>query len=226
MNYLQNLKLIANKHAWILIFALFAGASAAAIFLTNREASPEQRPSPIDLATENTEQNSSPLPQLSSEQDQPSESPSGNRDESHAVDSDNSDMATLGNSRTNDDSIPLPYVITDEEIVVLPSTGEVTDLAAESEKRFAQEDVDSAWALETENNIFDLFTNDETLSNFVLTNAECKSTECKITLNVSSEDQYYKAAIALTQALYEKENRVDITFNNNEQGDPTLYLKR
>lgn len=226
MDQSQGLKETASSNAKRGKFAVFLGTFVAVAFLAYRNLQPAPSPSPVNPPPVNAVPTSAANPPAIATQSSASKRSSSDRPTTQSSPEEDPQRPLVDTPIRREDPFPLTSVIKEGETVVLPGDGKVVDLKEESAIRFATEDVDSTWALETENKIFELFANDEELAHFVLTNAECKTTECKITLNVNSEEQYYRAATALTQALFEQENRVSITFADDEHHNKTLYLNR
>lgn len=75
------------------------------------------------------------------------------------------------------------------------------NLQSTMQKRFDKEAIDRDWASGEQSRIFNEFSTNPKLAEFALTNAECRSNSCQLTLAINDIEQANQMSLALAQAL-------------------------
>ncbi len=75
------------------------------------------------------------------------------------------------------------------------------NLQSTMQKRFDEEAIDRDWASGEQSRIFNEFSTNPKLAEFALTNAECRSNSCQLTLAINDIEQANQMSLALAQAL-------------------------
>lgn len=107
-----------------------------------------------------------------------------------------------------------------------PSNGDLL-VQDDAISRFNLEKKDSYWASDAENEYIDLFSSQESLSEYTLINTECKSTSCKLSFAVTDSEQLNRLTSDLVHTLVKEQNQIDITFGRQGEGEEdiaVLYL--
>jgi hypothetical protein len=97
------------------------------------------------------------------------------------------------------------------------------DLNNELSLRFEQETRDQVWAEQQENHYQQLFSNQEELRDFALRTAECRSTQCEVTVSVSNSEQSQQLLETMTHAL---QGSVVLIATDEKSGTSKLYIGR
>ncbi|PUA28149.1 MAG: hypothetical protein B0W54_16840 [Cellvibrio sp. 79] len=100
------------------------------------------------------------------------------------------------------------------------------DLGVEMEGRFENEEKNIVWADEEESQIQTLFGQEQSLSGIALKSANCKSTQCQLTVGVADQEQANQIAMAITQTLSGKNFSQVIIDSRIKQGETILYVTR
>jgi hypothetical protein len=97
------------------------------------------------------------------------------------------------------------------------------DVNSELSQRFAQESRDPVWAEQQENHYQQLFSNQEELRDFALRNAECRSTQCEVTVSVSNSEQSQQLLQTMSRAL---QGSVVLVATDEKSSTSKLYIGR
>jgi hypothetical protein len=97
------------------------------------------------------------------------------------------------------------------------------DVNSELSQRFAQESRDSVWAEQQENHYQQLFSNQEELRDFALRNAECRSTQCEVTVSISNSEQSQQLLQTMSRAL---QGSVVLVATDEKSSTSKLYIGR
>ena len=97
------------------------------------------------------------------------------------------------------------------------------DVNSELSQRFAQESRDPVWAEQQENHYQQLFSNQEALRDFALRNAECRSTQCEVTVSVTNSEQSRQLLQTMSRAL---EGSVILVATDEKSSTSKLYIGR
>lgn len=95
------------------------------------------------------------------------------------------------------------------------------ELNGELSHRFAQENREPVWAEQQEIHFRQLFTNKEELRGFAFRDAECRSTQCEITVSVSNSEQSQQLLRTMSTAL---QDSVVLLAIDEQQGISRLYI--
>ena len=109
------------------------------------------------------------------------------------------------------------------------NSGKPTDFVADALNLFENEEIDYAWATETEQNIAHIFADKPEFSDVTLVNSVCKSTHCKITVQPNQQHALMigmNFARILDDQAWSKNSSAMFTHTTNENGEMTLVYKR
>lgn len=94
------------------------------------------------------------------------------------------------------------------------------------ERFFQQEAVDSAWAFEEENRYWQLFSDDSELSKYVLVNSECRSTSCRLTVNMEEASDIGNVLGSMVQSLSDTSSYDVAIGQETDSSEVTLFIQR
>lgn len=97
------------------------------------------------------------------------------------------------------------------------------NLDKELSNRFQQESRDPVWAEQQENYYQQLFSSQEELRDFALRNAQCRSTQCEVTISVSNSEQSQQLLQTMTRTL---QGSVILLSSDDGSGTSKLYIGR
>ncbi|TMO82537.1 hypothetical protein [Pseudoalteromonas spongiae] len=115
------------------------------------------------------------------------------------------------------------------KVATQQSSEEPIDFVADALNLFENEEIDYAWATETEQNIAQLFADRQEFSDVTLVNSSCKSTHCKITVQPNQQHTLMigmNFARLLDEQTWSKNSSAMFTYVTNESGEMTLIYKR
>jgi hypothetical protein len=93
------------------------------------------------------------------------------------------------------------------------------------EEKFTNELHDSLWAVEQEFFYIDFFSSEEELAGFVLSEAKCKSTTCKLSFLVTDQNQSDEITNQLIKKLLNQSPSIDIAIvPSNQSNQLALYV--
>lgn len=103
------------------------------------------------------------------------------------------------------------------------------NLESELTNKFEQESVDFEWAASQEQELYNLFSSNTELAGFALKSAQCKTTECRISVGIESIDQANQLVEMVGQLLHAKNKERLLSLYaapNHQMGYTTIFLKR
>lgn len=105
---------------------------------------------------------------------------------------------------------------TPDEQLALPPTPEQYDT----------EEIDAYWAFDKENYYINLFSETESLAGFVLSAAECKSRQCKLSFLLANEEQKDDITNKLMEKLMSQSQDLRVSFDLSSPRDKAvLYIE-
>lgn len=108
-------------------------------------------------------------------------------------------------------------------------SGKPIDFVADALNQFEHEEIDYAWAAETEQNIVQFFADKPEFSDITVVNSICKSTHCKITVQPNRQPALMVGmnfSRLLGDQDWSKNSATMFTHNTDENGEMTLVFKR
>ena len=115
------------------------------------------------------------------------------------------------------------------KVATQQNSEEPIDFVADALNLFENEEIDYAWATETEQNIAHIFADKPEFSDVTLVNSVCKSTHCKITVQPNQQHALMigmNFARMLDDQAWSKNSSAMFTHTTNENGEMTLVYKR
>lgn len=100
-------------------------------------------------------------------------------------------------------------------------SSEQFNVNAELSRRFEQESIDPIWAEKQENYYRQLFSSKDSLHDFALRDAQCRSTQCEVTFSISSPEQSFQLLQTISNELQGTEILVA---TDKTQGTSKLYI--
>jgi hypothetical protein len=98
---------------------------------------------------------------------------------------------------------------------------------SEFKKIFISDTKDGDLSYSAENHYINMLSQEESLAGYVLAEADCKTSICKISFSVANEEQKDKLANDLIEILLAKNQRFGVSFNYDERpGYADFYLER
>lgn len=116
------------------------------------------------------------------------------------------------------------------EFAKLTEPGKAEALVASSRKEFEQEAIDTRWANQYQNQLSNFFRTDDQLNDVVPQSIECRSSRCRISIAVGSQQQFNQVASKLINTITSGKHS-DITAKalvspDMEEGVLQLYVAR
>lgn len=91
-------------------------------------------------------------------------------------------------------------------------------------EQYETEETDAHWAFDKESYYINLFSEEESLSGFVLSEAQCKTQQCRLSFLLDNEEQKDEITNRLMEKLMNQSEDIRVSFDLNSRSDEAVLF--